>query len=200
MSPGDVETANVTFQRPSVQAHVPYAPGELTIEGTRYLFEPPVTARAQIVCFLCNAEFNGKWREDGTPVYSNGVLQVRVKHPYCDPRKYRAIVRCRCVAGEQHSNLRKATDRETKIHTTRNRWIRRAARRRMPATGIERIVATWEERWRERWMLSFRARMIEENDEGTAMQAAYVEVGDLMDHPGTFENVGRVGMGSGEQR
>ena len=72
-------------------------------------------------CFLCGAEWGGKWRDDGTPIYSGGLLTSRFRQPGTT-RIIRREQACLCDAGVRFTNVQPASERTLRAWKRMFNW------------------------------------------------------------------------------
>lgn len=143
---------------------------------------PPAHAQIELHCGVCGSQFTNRWRRDGTPVYSHGVLRAKVfdRGMGCMVRRVQA---CRCAAGRRHESLEPATAWTWAANQRRNRLAARAGRRMTTAAGRERMLQTWPESRQVDYALRVAERKTAGVDQETAEREVYVEMGDATDAP-----------------
>jgi hypothetical protein len=74
-----------------------------------------------IHCTVCGSEWTEKWRADGTPIYTGGLLTARVWEHKLNRYGHREQA-CRCTAGARWQDVAPASDRTWRAWTRIRKW------------------------------------------------------------------------------
>lgn len=131
------------------------------------------------LCGLCGACWDGKWREDGSPIYDGGVLDAWTWN-----RKHGKwilnVEACTCEAGLRYirQNMPAASDHTKAVHKRLARMRRRAFRRMVTPAGVEIAIQDWPRQAVTLWSQEVNRLMASGVAKGEAMQRAFCLIGN----------------------